>query len=578
MSPARPARPSLRTGGAQVDNGLSTFAVHRHDATGADVVGTVVEEVTGSAGLSAAAPDLADLDPETAARRYLSRMIASPSVPEMAAATPGGTESGYELIGTETVPLTGATTVKFAQYIGRVPVYGSLVTIELEAGNALLAVSSAVGDPTGVDAVAALAPAACLQVIRDAGGDPAGAAPPRLYYYHDVRSSPARWRLVYITKDVRRGPPAGPPGPDGPVPAPDVVDYVVDAHSGELVGTLPRTQYLTGTGRTVTATDGRGLPRSIVVSDDENGRTQLADPVRGVRTCDAAFRDVAAGPAWMPGDPVTGGPWDPAAVSAHANASAVLDFLANVLRRNGLDNTGGPLVSSVQCLFRPRTAGREWKNAAWFAGQMVYGQRLVDGTLTSYAVAPDVVAHEIVHGLTEKTARLEAVGETGALNESYSDILGVIISNAGEPDVARWDWRVGEDLGGFAVRYLDDPARGGQPGAMDGFRRLTADEAPSRANDNGWVHLNSGIHNRVGHLVLTARTDDGRFGFTPAEGASVFYLALTQYLSRTSGFADSRRAVVLAARTLFRTDAPDVSAWKVAAVGQAFTTAGIEEE
>ena len=61
--------------------------------------------------------------------------------------------------------------------------------------------------------------------------------------------------------------------------------------------------------------------------------------------------------------------------------------------------------------------------------QMVYGQRPVNGELTSYATAKDVVAHEITHGLTDKTAGLVYQSESGALNESYSDIFGILISN-----------------------------------------------------------------------------------------------------------------------------------------------------
>jgi Thermolysin metallopeptidase, alpha-helical domain len=102
---------------------------------------------------------------------------------------------------------------------------------------------------------------------------------------------------------------------------------------------------------------------------------------------------------------------------------------------------------------------------------MIYGQRMVNGALRSYALASDVVAHEITHGLTDRTARLEYQRESGALNESYSDIFGVIISNRNQPNIDAWDWEMGEDLNatGIPLRDLSDPPRRGQPDHMRDF-------------------------------------------------------------------------------------------------------------
>ena len=89
------------------------------------------------------------------------------------------------------------------------------------------------------------------------------------------------------------------------------------------------------------------------------------------------------------------------------------------------------------------------------------------------------------------------------------------------------------------------------------------------------MHANSGIHNKAAFNLLTAVTDDGTLELTPAEVAAAFYLALTQRLSRTSQFTDSRRAVVASARTLLRTLPVDQLARKVAAVEEAFDAVGI---
>jgi Zn-dependent metalloprotease len=174
----------------------------------------------------------------------------------------------------------------------------------------------------------------------------------------------------------------------------------------------------------------------------------------------------------------------------------------------------------------------------------------------------------MTHGLTEHTARLEYQYQSGALNESYSDIFGIIIANAHQPDVDKWDWEMGEELddSGVPLRDLSNPARCGQPAHMDDFRVTTS--------DNGGVHTNSGIHNKAAFNLITAK-DNGKHLFTPREAAALFYLALTQRLAPTSGFSASRQAVELSAKTLFRNDPQSVRDKKLAAVAAAFEAVGI---
>jgi Zn-dependent metalloprotease len=564
------------------ENGLRTFAMHSGDEGQGPTVSTLNEELESAASARSLPFEPENLDPETVARRYLDQMIASPAVPDLTAATPDENSEEYQTIGVETVPLTGTTVVKFAQYIHKIPVYGSLITVELEDDHSLLAVNSAMGDPTGVDPVASISPAQARDIIREDAG---GAAftldePPRLYYYFDNRVEPYRWRLVYIAKNVARDAPEG--GDDEAATAlPQLVDYVVDAHSGDLLTRLPRTQSLTFSSEESDERDGLGRERHIRLQRDEAGNRRLSDTVRNVRTHDFNFRDARLLGGFLPGEFVVNPPtpWNGAAISAHANAADVAEYLASELGRDGLDNRGGPFVSSINCTYQnPDPANREWRNAAWVGTQMIYGQRMVNGALRSYALASDVVAHEITHGLTDRTARLEYQREPGALNESYSDIFGIIISNRRQPDIDVWNWELGEDLNvtGIPLRDLSDPPSRGQPDHMRDFRALDPSEEPTRENDYGGVHFNSGIHNKAAFNLLTSR--DGAGGarlFSPREAAALFYIALTQYLSRTSGFSDSRRGVELAARTLFRDDDPPTQARKLNAVATAFDSVGI---
>lgn len=92
--------------------------------------------------------------------------------------------------------------------------------------------------------------------------------------------------------------------------------------------------------------------------------------------------------------------------------------------------------------------------------------------------------------------------------------------------------------------------------------------------DNGGVHTNSGIHNKAAFNIITAKNGGGHL-FTPEDAAALFYLALTVHLSRTSGFSDSRRAVELVAKSLFRADPESVREEKVAAVSAGFEATGI---
>jgi Zn-dependent metalloprotease len=179
-----------------------------------------------------------------------------------------------------------------------------------------------------------------------------------------------------------------------------------------------------------------------------------------------------------------------------------------------------------------------------------------------------VVAHELFHGVTGATARLIYLGETGALNESYSDIFGTLIANGARPNIAKWDWQVGC---GVAIRDMQDPTRHNQPKLMKEF--INAPLTPE--DDSGAVHFNSGIHNYAAFNVMSA--NDGRkFIFTPHELAAMFYVALTQQLSRQSTFADSRRGVVLATRSLFRRLPGKQIERRVAAVEAGFDAAGIK--
>ena len=510
------------------------------------------------------------LDPESAARRYVDAMVTGAPAMTTAATAPATPTAAAELksLGIDRIPFTGNQHVKFRQYVHKIPVYGSLVSVELDGDNGFVSINTTMGDPGTVNPVADLSPQAVLKkVAKWAGyGKAELKQQPRPHFYFDAGQS--SWRLVYLVEDVLRMKPRAAAKADSVATLPEVSDFVVDAHNGELVAELPRTQTIDD-GRE-NATDGLGTTRDIgFILDSQLKR--LHDRKRNVRTYDFNFRDAFFQNGSLPGDLVINppAPWDGGAVSAHANAGAVMDFLRDVLQRDGLDGAGGAVISTINCVYQGN-GSKEWRNAARFRGQMVYGQRMVSGVMRSYALSLDVVAHELLHGLTENTARLEYRMESGALNKSYSDIFGVIVSNLHLPSVDDWNWEIGEHLSetGLPLRDMSDPARFDQPAHMDDYRELPETE------DHGGVHINSGIHNKAAFNVLTAPSDTDNKLFLPADVARLYYLSLLAHLSRTSTFSDSRAGLILAAQSIFAAD-PNKQA-KIAAIEKGYHDVGID--
>jgi hypothetical protein len=209
----------------------------------------------------------------------------------------------------------------------------------------------------------------------------------------------------------------------------------------------------------------------------------------------------------LPGDVVRdeGAPVssDDAVNEAYDGLGATWRLYDEVFGRNSVDDHGLPLVASVHY-------ERGYDNAFWNGAQMVFGDG--DGTIfLGFTRSLDVIGHELTHGVTESTAGLRYHGQSGALNESLSDVFGSLVRQRSlGQDAADADWLIGADLlapgvHGIALRSMkapgtayDDPRLGKdpQPADMAGYVDTT--------DDNGGVHINSGIPNRAFFLVATA--------------------------------------------------------------------------
>jgi Zn-dependent metalloprotease len=259
------------------------------------------------------------------------------------------------------------------------------------------------------------------------------------------------------------------------------------------------------------------------------------------------------------GDPASE---DEAVNEAYDGADRVYDFYGEVLDRDSIDGGGMELVSSVHY-------GVGFDNAFWNGAQMVYGDGsghlFVEGGLTK---ALDVIGHEMTHGVTQYTAGLEYGSQPGALNESISDVFGSLVKQYSLGQSAEEaDWLIGAGALipqlGKALRSMKEPGTAyegdPQPAHMDDYVDLPNDNDPR--NDNGGVHINSGIANRAFYLAASA------IGGSAWERAGrIWYVALTERLRPDSDFEAAAGATIEVAGELFESGGPEQeaveSAWR----------------
>ncbi len=238
------------------------------------------------------------------------------------------------------------------------------------------------------------------------------------------------------------------------------------------------------------------------------------------------------------GQPVSG---DEAVDEAYAGLAATQALLGEVFGRASYDDAGGQVVASVHY-------ERNYDNAFWDGRQLVFGDG--DGKVFGRFTRPvDVLGHELGHAVTEYSAGLVYQGQPGALNESISDVFGAMVKQRLLDQTGlEADWLIGEGLflPGVRARGLrdmlnpgtayDDPVLGKDPqGASMAQYVLTRE-------DNGGVHLNSGIPNRA--FALACQALGGRSWET---AGPVWYAALTSGLAPTTDFAAFAEATVAVA-------------------------------
>lgn len=451
----------------------------------------------------------------------------------------------------------GYTFYRLQQYYKNVPVFGFNQTVHINQEGVMTAFSGVVApnleSSSNLKLTKRISAKKALEIAsNNLGLDPLYEFEPtsKLVVYYDNQKTPHYAYFVHLNFLY---------------PEPGNWYYFVDATNGNLINKYNKIDTVKPP-QTITGTDALGS--GIGVLGDEktfhsllsSSQYYLQDNTRGngILTYDVKNRQRLPGTLWVDSDNVLNQVYDHAAVDAHYYAGATFDYYKNIFGRNSFDNNGAQIISSVHY-------GRDYNNAFWNGSQIVFGDG--DGTtMIELSGGLDVIAHELTHAVTEYTADLIYQYESGALNESISDVFGTAVEFY---DNRNPDWLLGEDIytpsiSGDAFRSMEDPTLFGDP---DHYSDLY-----TGTSDNGGVHTNSGIMNKAAFLVSEGGTHYNVTvqGIGMDKMNSIYYRALTQYLTPSSNFSHMRASAVQAATDLYGANSAEVNS-----VNNAFDAVGV---
>ena len=409
----------------------------------------------------------------------------------------------------------GQVHVRFQQYLHDLPVVGGELTVHADgvSGRVTAVTGKFVTGETLASEPAVEGDAALTTVLAALPADAVSTDVPDLVYVVTADAAALAWQAeVTYTSE------------DGPER--DIV--FADALTGELVARHPQ-HHRALVRKVYTANNGQSLPG-----------VQIADPAN---SADLSVKD------------------------AFNYSGTTYNFYKDRFGRDSFNGGGATMHSSVHY-------GVGYDNAFWDGSQMVYG----DGSgqyFSSLARDLDIVAHELTHAVTQYEANLTYQNESGALNEGWSDIMAASVQahvNGGVVSDATWKLAEGSwtpNTPGDAMRYMADPVADGQ----------SYDFWPSRyvgGQDNGGVHLNSGIANLAFKLLVTGgvhprgKTANNVTGIGITKASKIFYEALANNLSANATFQDARNATATAASAIHGAASPEVTA-----VHAAWTAVGV---
>lgn len=355
----------------------------------------------------------------------------------------------------------------------------------------------------------------------------------------------------------------------------------IDAQTGEKVFEYDNLQ--TGTGSSLysgTVTISTSTSAGTFYMEDATGRRQGTFNMNNTGNTSTGTGGTQS--RYTGTDDVWSATNERAGVDAHYGAAKTFDYYQTVHGRNGIDGNFGPgtttsAVGAVPLVVSRVHFGASYNNAFWFNNQMTYGDG--NGTTFTPLTTIDICGHEMTHGVTERTANLTYARESGALNESMSDIFGAMVEAFADGAVSGDTWKIGEDAytpgtAGDALRRMDNPNAVGDPDHYS-LRLYPGTCTPSSLNDQCGVHTNSSIQNHAFYLLAAGGTNRVSgvtvSGIGTNDSARIFYRALSVYMTASTNFAGARTATLSAATDLFGTGSTQyngvATAWCAVGVG-----------
>ena len=360
-------------------------------------------------------------------------------------------------------------------------------------------------------------------------------------------------------------------------------EYFVDANSGEIIFKANRIMNESAANDIGTGTGVMGTARNHIDTDFDGSTYRMIDYTRranndphghgGQMAAGADIRTNVAG-ANLPGslatdvdniwtDPNTQSP----AVDGQVYTSLVYDYMLAHLGRNGFDDQGSSMLTIVNY------SGDGDNNAYWDGSRIVVWSWSTGWR--SLAGCPDVIAHEWGHAITERTSNLVYQKEPGALNESFSDMLGAAFEWAHDTlDVP--DWGMGENgrTTGIGFRDMEDPHLFGDPdfyGTTDPNWIDVVNCTPSQFNDWCGVHTNSGVGNKWFQLLSDGGSHYGQnvIGIGVQNAILIAYRANQFYWNSQTDYHEAALGTITAAQDLDTT-----GAW-AQAVARAWSAVGV---
>lgn len=468
-----------------------------------------------------------------------------------------------KVLRSETDPY-GSVHVRFDQQYHGIRVYGRQLLTHFNNENYLSAVNAKLEENITLDPQPQVSSTEALVVARDDlrsfFGD-AVSGPTELIVFPWEENHYLAWN-IRLTSD-------SPPGN---------WEYFVDAHSGEIIFKANRimTAESIGTGFGV-----MGNTYEHIDTYENSGTYYLTDYTRrannnihghnGLMGDNEAIRTYIASSS-LPGSIATDADnlWtassQASAVDAHMYTTLFYDWLLSHLGRNSFTDNGSSLSTTVDYI------GEGYNNAYWNGSRIV-----VWGWSSSYrslATCPDVIAHEWGHAVTQYCSNLIYQKESGALNESFSDMIGAAFEFA-HPEYDNPDWYMGENgqLFGNGFRDMANPPAMGDPdtyGPVDPNWKDVISCIPSNQNDWCGVHTNSGVGNKWFYLLSNGGTHNNVTveGIGVQNAIQIAYLANAFYWTSSSTYEEAAYGTISAANMLDTTYAWTIqasNAW--AAVG-----------